>query len=260
MSLLEKAYETYKNLENIVGVCEEGKTSLPPISHIITNAQIEVTIDIYGKFHGDTITDKETQKTIIPVTESSAGRSSGIAPHALSDNLTYITNINIERHIAFLEQLEKWVNSEHSHKKAQAVFEYIKSGSLLKDLQSKNILKLDENGKFTKGNILSTEYEKCIVRWVVIGDNGDAKDVEVIKESLRTLFVNDVSSARPDGSMEVHKLYWWEHNSKAGQYSSAKVHRLVEVLEKVEFPTSTDDYEITVNSLDGLKLIEIDGI
>ena len=88
----------------------------------------------------------------------------------------------------------------------------------------------------------------------------DSKDVEVIKECLRTLFVNDSSSARPDGSMEVYKLYWWEHNSMAGQYSSAKVHKLVEVKEKVEFPTSTEDYEITVNSLDGLKLIEIDGI
>ena len=51
------------------------------------------------------------------------------------------------------------------------------------------------------------------------------EDAEKIRESLRTLFENDTSSARPDGSMEVHQLYWWEHNSKMGQYSSAKVHR-----------------------------------
>ena len=43
------------------------------------------------------------------------------------------------------------------------------------------------------------------------------EDAAVIKECLRTLFVNDASSARPEGSMEVVKLYWWEHNGKDGQ-------------------------------------------
>lgn len=35
-------------------------------------------------------------------------------------------------------------------------------------------------------------------------------DAQLIKECLRTLFVNDASSARPDGSMEVVKVYWWD--------------------------------------------------
>ena len=55
-------------------------------------------------------------------------------------------------------------------------------------------------------------------------------DAETVKECLRTLFVNDASSARPDGSMEVVKLFWWEHNCKDGQYSSAKVHRSVKAV------------------------------
>ena len=46
------------------------------------------------------------------------------------------------------------------------------------------------------------------------------EDAEKIKEALRTLFVNDSSSARPDGSMEVCKIYWWKHNCPVGQYSS----------------------------------------
>ena len=55
------------------------------------------------------------------------------------------------------------------------------------------------------------------------------EDAELVKKCLQTLFVNDAStSARPDGSMEVLKVYWWKHNCKDGQYSSAKVHRLVE--------------------------------
>lgn len=54
-------------------------------------------------------------------------------------------------------------------------------------------------------------------------------DAEKIKLALQTLFVNDVSSARPEGSMEVLKVIWWQHNSPSGQYSSAKVHRSLEV-------------------------------
>ena len=88
------------------------------------------------------------------------------------------------------------------------------------------------------------------------------EDAQTIKECLRTLFVNDASSARPDGSMEVVKVYWWEHNCKEGQYSSAKVHRLLDVHLKDEntIPTKVEDYEITLNALDGLKVEVMDGV
>lgn len=88
-----------------------------------------------------------------------------------------------------------------------------------------------------------------------------AEDADVIKECLRTLFENDASSARPDGSMEVVKLYWWEHNSKTGQYSSAKVHRSVKAVLKdgVVTPSSVNDYDFVINSLDGLVPDVIDG-
>ena len=86
------------------------------------------------------------------------------------------------------------------------------------------------------------------------------EDAEKIKEALRTLFVNDSSSARPDGSMEVMKLYWWRHNCPMGQYSSAKVHRLLHVIPKVDVPRSVDDYEIRVDALPGLEVEEIEGV
>ena len=88
------------------------------------------------------------------------------------------------------------------------------------------------------------------------------EDAETVKECLRTLFVNDTSAARPDGSMEVVKLYWWQHNCRDGQYSSAKVHRLVNAAlkEGVAEPTSAEDYVITVNTLEGLSCEEISGI
>ena len=88
------------------------------------------------------------------------------------------------------------------------------------------------------------------------------EDAAVVKECLRTLFVNDASSARPEGSMEVVKLFWWEHNCKDGQYSSAKVHRSVHVAQKdaAGLPESVDDYVITLDELPGLAPEIIDGI
>jgi CRISPR-associated protein Csd2 len=50
-------------------------------------------------------------------------------------------------------------------------------------------------------------------------------DAEILKNILPKLFENDASSARPDGSMSVLNVIWWKHNCKAGQYSSAKVHK-----------------------------------
>lgn len=80
------------------------------------------------------------------------------------------------------------------------------------------------------------------------------EDAEIIKETLRTLFENDISSARPDGSMEVVRLYWWRHNCKNGQYSSAKVHRClhVELKESVAQAHRVEDYNITCDTLNGL--------
>ena len=49
-------------------------------------------------------------------------------------------------------------------------------------------------------------------------------DADVIKSILPKLFENDASSARPEGSMQIMKVVWWRHSSRAGQYSSAKVH------------------------------------
>lgn len=87
-------------------------------------------------------------------------------------------------------------------------------------------------------------------------------DAETVKECLRTLFVNDASSARPDGSMEVVKLFWWNHNCKDGQYSSARVHRSVRIAQKDAdaIPSCAEDYDIRLEPLPGLEPEIIDGI
>ncbi|MGN7456665.1 type I-C CRISPR-associated protein Cas7/Csd2 [Paenibacillus pasadenensis] len=88
------------------------------------------------------------------------------------------------------------------------------------------------------------------------------EDALKIREALISLFENDTSSARPDGSMEVHRVYWWEHGSKLGQYSSAKVHRSLEISwrEGVVAPNKFDDYVIKVEPLEGLDVQEYAGL
>jgi CRISPR-associated protein Csd2 len=83
-------------------------------------------------------------------------------------------------------------------------------------------------------------------------------DAEKIKAVLPRLFENDASSARPEGSMEVLSVIWWQHNSKAGQYSSAKVHQTL----RDELKNSQDgnfDKNRLKSALDGLKPQIIDG-
>jgi CRISPR-associated protein Csd2 len=84
-------------------------------------------------------------------------------------------------------------------------------------------------------------------------------DALVIKDALRTLFMNDASSARPEGSMEVVKLFWWKQDIEKAQYSSAKVHRLLEVRPCKDEPKTMQDYEISLNALPGLICEKIDG-
>ena len=82
-----------------------------------------------------------------------------------------------------------------------------------------------------------------------------AEDANKIKEALKTLFENDSSSARPEGTMEVCRLYWWEHNSKTPKYSSAKIHRSINISLKkdIRTPQCYQDYDITLDKLDGAE-------
>jgi len=95
------------------------------------------------------------------------------------------------------------------------------------------------------------------------------EDANVIKEALKTLFVNDTSSARPEGSMEIKKVYWFTHSNKLGVASSAKVHDLIkaDVKPEIEKVKLYEDYIISIDEEKydsyknlGLDLTELEGI
>jgi len=79
------------------------------------------------------------------------------------------------------------------------------------------------------------------------------KDAKAIKDALEHLFNNDSSSARPEGSMEIQLVIWWQHNCSIGQYSSAIVHRVLGIKPEMENPKGIEDYQIELREIRGLK-------
>lgn len=157
MGLLQKALETYDAMERLAGVYEEGKEPLAPIGHIVTKAQIEVTIDADGCFISAQAAEKD-KKIIIPVTEESSGRTSSPAAHPLCEQLGYLLGQDEAKFSLYIQGLERWVQSAHSHPKAAAVCSYIRKGTLREDLAAAGI---------------STEKEKDMVCWRVVGCGTD---------------------------------------------------------------------------------------
>ncbi|MDT8447701.1 MAG: type I-C CRISPR-associated protein Cas7/Csd2 [bacterium] len=81
------------------------------------------------------------------------------------------------------------------------------------------------------------------------------QDAEAILEVLPRIFENDASSARPEGTLQVLKAGYWKHTSKAGQYSSAKVHQTLKV--RMDDLNPNGELELQVGQLDGLVFTEL---
>lgn len=130
-----------------------------PLYHMSVNTDIEIKLDINGNLLG---ISSEKLRTIIPATESSITRTSLVIPHALSDRLKYLAaGISEPHHTAYLEQLMKWADSEHSTKRLCAVRTYIQKGSLQNDVQQLNASE-DAFVRFTVDGIHLWEDDELI--------------------------------------------------------------------------------------------------
>lgn len=195
MNWIQSLYQTYENCQNVLGYSSDTSRPLLPICHITSQMHIEVVIDSKGNFRRAQIVDKDNSTTIIPATESSAGKA-GIKPkcHPLSDKLQYLAGDFVEfggevtvgfskdptePYRNFIALLTNWCQSEYSHPKARAALAYVQKKSMILDLADQKILLLDNNGKLqTKENakrdknvkdIFSVvgSQDKAFVRWVV---------------------------------------------------------------------------------------------
>lgn len=179
LAWLKTLADTYDVYAEQAGVIKDGQPVLLPISHSTFNAQIEVTLDADGNF----VDAKKLEKgndavTIIPVTEDSAARSSGIAPHPLCDKLCYIagdytayTGDNKESYFdAYMEQLQDWEESEYASPAVWAISRYLEKKSLVHDLVTSNVLALDDSGRLTdRTKIQNLGQTGAAVRFIVYG-------------------------------------------------------------------------------------------
>lgn len=86
------------------------------------------------------------------------------------------------------------------------------------------------------------------------------EDVESVKESIRTLFVNDASSARPEGSMTIRDIFWFTHPDTLGQISSGKIFDMLQYNNLTTLEVENyEDYEIKLNE-EGVKQLEEKGV
>lgn len=170
--------ELYKIYENNYGKNDFGEKMLP-VSHSTANAQIEVTITEQGDFVDAHEVDKSNAVTIIPVTEASGSRSSGITPMPLADKLIYIAgdyskyalgkNSNNSNYFsAYMKQLQDWSDSDYSHAAVRAIYNYLDKACIMKDLINCGVLKIDnETGKLDNSKIAGVSQEDSFVRFRV---------------------------------------------------------------------------------------------
>lgn len=161
MSWLEKCYETYENCQQEIGIqkfqAEGDKRSyvpLLPVAHTTQLVNIEVELDQNGDFQDARLLAKDEQTTIIPCTEESSARTSGIVPHPLVDKLQYIAadypaygGTKKSGWNLYHTQLQDWCSSRYADAKVCAVLRFLEKGCLVASLVQKHILFLDENGK-----------------------------------------------------------------------------------------------------------------
>ncbi|MCF2616485.1 type I-C CRISPR-associated protein Cas8c/Csd1 [Oscillibacter valericigenes] len=181
MGLLQKACETYDCHAHYAGLPREGHETLAPVSHILTSAQIEITLDQDGNFVSARAVDKAEPKIVIPVTEESGGRTSAPCAHPLCEQLGYLADYDEKKHALYVDQLADWADSPYGHPKLRPILAYVRGGTILTDLAGSDVIHLDETGR--------PKDEKALVRWRVIGLDAEENAACWTDQSLFRAFI-----------------------------------------------------------------------
>lgn len=160
MTWISNLIKTYDFNKSLIGKID-NKAVLLPIFHMVRFVDIEIYIDQEGNFIRAEKVPKDDQRTIFPETEYSINRGYGEKPKPLFDNLSYIAGDyddekskeddtdsedsketdskpqkkkrkNFDKYI---EELEKWVNSDYSCDKIEAIYKYLKKEQVMHDLK-----------------------------------------------------------------------------------------------------------------------------
>ena len=178
MSWTDELYKIYEY--NSDRDFDENEPVMLPVAHSTANAQIEITIGLDGEFKGARTVEKADAVTVIPATEDSATRSSGVCAMPFADKLIYIAGDycdyaegkkadNSGHFINYINQLRLWKESEYSHPFVSALYSFLDKKQLIHELVRSGVIKTDEaTGKFKeKEKIAGIAQKDCFVRFVV---------------------------------------------------------------------------------------------
>lgn len=136
----------------------ERREKVCPIAHTYITTHMAVLLDRDGNFL--CAMDPEVKNELIPVpcTIESENRTSGIAPHLISDQLQYVANYPgyEKHHRAYIEQLERYVSKNPADEYARAVFSYVEKGNLMDDIS--DIIPKKQGVPKNKLNIIFAVY------------------------------------------------------------------------------------------------------
>lgn len=131
---------------------------LVPISHTTQKVNIEVALTGRGDFVRARVLRPDEMTTIIPCTEKSSARTSGLVPHPLFDKLQYIAGDYVQYggekkkfdYEEYMKNLQDWCSSPYAHPYVQAVYTYLQKKCLIHDLSEYKILPLNQDGSLMK--------------------------------------------------------------------------------------------------------------
>lgn len=158
MGWLDHCISVFDGNPAFVGKMEPRLVPLVPISHTTQKVNIEVALTGRGDFVRARVLRPDEMNTIIPCTEKSSARTSGLAPHPLFDKLQYIAGDYVQYgggkkkfgYEEYMKRLQDWCSSPYAHPYVQAVYTYLQKKCLIHDLSEYKILPLNQDGSLMK--------------------------------------------------------------------------------------------------------------
>mgnify|MGYP003583049725 CR=1 FL=1 len=129
MSVLTALYNSYKYCEDNDFVDQSQKidseTVLLPIYHSNKKSNgndiIEITLNKNSEVVSVDFLGKE-EIIIFPITEDSVGRASGIAPHSLADEISYLSEEEKNKNDVYMNNLKEWIDYSRINNKKSILF------------------------------------------------------------------------------------------------------------------------------------------
>lgn len=166
---------------------------------------IEVLIDKESELK-DAYLLNDGEKIIFPVTEDSVARSSGLAPHPLTDSASYVIPDGGKRSNAYLEQMEAWLNYDDNDY-VRMIYRFLQRRNIYSSIQ--DFVKGHQEGenkeqqKGKKKQSGKVDYKTVFITFSIVDYDG-LRNVSVsdnldLQKSYRRFieFQNEIDHNRP---------------------------------------------------------------